>query len=90
MDDEDEFLRLIRAIDNNDSEDCPEDLIKLATTPFERVVCVEFFKLYKDFQAYKAQQNTNMSWLKWLVTAVLTTGAVTFIFELVKTLVYHL
>ena len=65
---EEEILKIVRSMDNKEN-DCPEELIKLAKTPFERTVCIEFYKLYKEFQSFKISTSKDMKWLKWLITA---------------------
>lgn len=88
--DDKEFLKILHALDDSNGEDCPEELIKLAKTSFERAVCVEFFKLYKEFQSFKTETKTNMNWLKWLITGVFSVTVVTLLFQLVKSLVFHM
>lgn len=89
--DDEEFLNILHVMENSkDDEDCPEELIKLAKTPFERTVCVEFFKLFKEFQSFKTETKTNMNWLKWLVTGVFSVTVVTLLFQLLKSFVFHL
>lgn len=87
MDDK-EFLDSLRILDN--SEDCPDDLIKMAKSPFEKVVCIEFFKLYKEFQTHKAEQKADMKWLKWLISGVFSVTVVTLLFQLVRTFCFGL
>jgi len=90
-DNEDELLKILRAMeDGEEGGDCPEELIKLAKTPFEKTVCIEFYKLYKEFQSFKAETKTNMSWLKWLVTGVFGVTVFTLLFALVRVLVFHM
>lgn len=87
MEKDEEFLKILHAIENTNG-DCPDDLIKLANTPFERAVCVEFFKLYKEVQAFKVKATTDMKWLKWLITGVFSVTVITLLFQLVKTIVF--
>jgi hypothetical protein len=83
--DDKEFLETLRTLDK--AEDCPDELIKLAKTPFEKTVCVEFFKLYKEFVTHKAEQKSDMRWLKWLVTSVFSVSVITLLFQLIKGLI---
>jgi hypothetical protein len=79
---DEEFLKILHSIE--DSTDCPEDLLKLANTPFERTVCIEFFKLYKEFQAFKTKAETNFAWLKWLIMGVFSITTISLVLEIVK------
>jgi hypothetical protein len=86
--DDKEFLDSLRILD--DSEDCPDELIKMAKSPFEKAVCIEFFKLYKEFQEFRIKSNTNMKWLKWLITGVFSVTVVTLLFQLIRTFCFGL
>jgi hypothetical protein len=67
--DDEEFLKLLHAVEQS-GEDCPEDLIKLANSPFERAVCVEIFKFYKEFQSWKAKTSTDTKWSRLITLAI--------------------
>jgi len=56
-----EFQELIEEYD-----DCPEELFKLAKTPFEKGVVVEFFKTHEKIEGIKK----DISWCKWLIISV--------------------
>ena len=84
--DDKEFLDILRTLDK--AEDCPDELIKLANSSFEKAVCIEFFKLYKEFQEFKIKNNTNMKWLKLLVTSVFSVTVITLIFQLVRSFIF--
>jgi hypothetical protein len=80
--DEEAILRILHEMEKG-SDDCPEELIKLAKTPFERTVCIEFYKLYKEFQAFKISASKDMKWLKWLIMGTFTITAFAFIIQLI-------
>jgi len=45
--DDTEFLKML-----NDSDDCPEKLIKMAETPFQKQTAVEFVLVHKEINAH--------------------------------------
>jgi hypothetical protein len=58
-------------------KDCPEELFKMAKTPFEKAVAVEFFMLIKKIdQSDNERKKDNIAikkdigWLKWLICAI--------------------
>ena len=72
MSNEDEFESLIAQY-----KDCPEDLFKMARTPYEKAVAIEFFMLIKKMDECEAERKKqdavikkDISWLKWLICAV--------------------
>jgi uncharacterized membrane-anchored protein len=85
---EEEFREILNALEG-DSEDCPDELIKLATTPFERVVCIEFYKLYKDFQSFKEESRNDRKWLRWLICGIFAITAFALIIQLIDNFLSH-
>ena len=83
---DEEFLKLVKLIEESDG-DCPEDLVKLAKTPFEKTVCVEFFKLYEELKTFKVKTATDSKWMRWLVTGVFSVTVITLLFQLIKVFV---
>jgi hypothetical protein len=60
-----EFEQLI-----DEFTDCPEELFKLAKTPFEKAVAVEFFALHKKLDEQTISSKKDINWLKWLIVSV--------------------
>lgn len=48
-------------------KDCPETLVQLANTKFERAVVVEFLSIESKIE----RAFNELKWLKWLTTTVL-------------------
>jgi len=60
-----EFEELIKQYN-----DCPETLFKMAKTPFEREVAVEFFALHKKLDEQTLTMKKDIDWCKWLIISV--------------------
>jgi hypothetical protein len=83
--DEADFIKILKAVEDGiKNGDCPDELIKLAKTPFEKAVCVEFFKLYQSFEKFKAESKTNMKWIKWIVVGTFTSVVPVLIIQVIK------
>jgi len=55
--------------------DCPEKLIKMAETPFQKQVAVEFVLVHKKIEERDerfAKLDKDISWCKWLSVSVFT------------------
>lgn len=87
-DEEEEILKIVRSMDNGE-DDCPEELIKLAKSPFERTVCIEFYKLYKEFQAFKIRTTADSKWMRWLVSGVFTVVVIGLVIQLMNNFFGH-
>lgn len=59
-------------MNNNKKEsiDCPEKLIQLANTPFERNVVSEFISIESDIKEQFAKIKADMKWIKWLTVSL--------------------
>jgi hypothetical protein len=62
---EDDFKKLI-----DEYSDCPDEIFKLARTPFEKAVAVEFFALHKKLDEQTSSMKKDIDWLKWLIISV--------------------
>ena len=83
MDDE-EFYKWLKTADETEGYDCPEELVRMATSPFEKAVCVEFFKLYKEFTELKQDVKSNFKWMRWLVGSIFGTVILVLIVSVIK------
>lgn len=52
--------------------DCPEEIFKMAKSPFERAIAVEFFKNEKEHAVIKS----HLKLLEVMITAVFAIGAI--------------
>lgn len=59
-----------KAMEKIDEEDCPEDLVNLAKSPFERALCVEFIKFVKEQATWKTEVTSNANWQKVISLAI--------------------
>jgi len=62
-----------------EEKDCPQELIKLADSPFERLVAIEFVKFDNSLKEVKNE----MRWLKRICFGVLLAVALNIILGLV-------
>ena len=47
-----------------------KELFKLAKTPFEKAVAVEFFALHKKLDEQTVSMKKDIDWLKWLIVSI--------------------
>jgi len=67
------------AIINGAKGDCPEDLIKLAKSPFEKAVVIEFFNLHKTCIKIKSE----IKWIKWIVISIFGLTAIATVVQII-------
>ncbi len=60
----------VKVMQKIDEKDCPEDLVNLANTPFERALCVEFVKFAKEYEKWKSKITSDAKWQKLIMTAI--------------------
>jgi|YelNatPaOPRAMG01_1025707.scaffolds.fasta_scaffold373933_2 hypothetical protein len=77
---EEELEDLLRMFEN----DCPDDLVKLAKTPFEKAVTTEFLKLYQEVKQVEIEQEVNFKWLKWLTCGIFSVVGFSLLFEVIR------
>lgn len=68
MDDK-EFIKMMEGSDN----DCPEKLIKMAESSWQKQVAVEFVLVHKRINERNerfAKIESNIKWCKWLIVSV--------------------
>jgi len=59
-------------------KDCPEELVKLANTNFEKACVIELIEFSKKMEGLKK----DISWLKYLVKAIFTVTIVSVIAQI--------
>lgn len=67
----------------NEHGDCPEELFKMAKTPFERMTAIEFFNIHKKIDTYRNENKNEIKWLTWLTKSVIIIGITAFVYQIV-------
>lgn len=60
-----------------EKEDCPNELIRLAVTPWEKACVIEFVEIETKLKETYAQLRNEIKWCKWLTVSLFAAIIVT-------------
>jgi len=60
----------VKVMKKIEEEDCPEDLVNLAKSPFERALTVEFVKFAKEYEKWKFKMISDAKWQRLISMAI--------------------
>lgn len=76
--DDNEFLKLL-----NESDDCPEKLIKMAKTPFQKQAAVEFVLVYKRIDSH----GHDIKMIKRITYGIFTLTAIACVVQVINSII---
>jgi len=67
----------------NEDEDCPEVVFKLAKSPWQKEVALEFVRIRKEMAESFAELRNEIKWCKYLCVGVIVTIAINIVTRLI-------
>jgi len=79
--DDKEFLERVAKAEKNG--DCPEDLVKMAETDWQKQVAVEFVMMDRRYSSDKAERDAEMKFVKRIMWAIFGVTVLAWVSQLI-------